>query len=205
VNRIAAAAALAAGFWSATGVASAQDALAQIERQLKQPDVVCGEFVQSRVLAGITKPIRSNGRFCLVRDRGVLWRTTAPFAGELLLRDGQWIERRDGRELRRLAADREPALRFVTDVLLSVLGGRLEDMRQRFEINAALVPGGWRAQLMPRDATLKRGLSSIELAGAEYVTRAAFVTAGGDRTELLFSAQQSGRTALRPEDAAALD
>jgi hypothetical protein len=59
--------------------------VAKIQSMLAQPKVLCGHFNQSKQLTGLKKPMVSNGRFCVVADKGVLWRTLQPFPNTVRL------------------------------------------------------------------------------------------------------------------------
>ena len=49
--------------------------VAEIQSMLAKPAALCGRFDQTKHLAGMKKPLASNGRFCVVAGKGVLWRT----------------------------------------------------------------------------------------------------------------------------------
>ena len=53
--------------------------VAKIQAILAKPKILCGRFDQSKQLAGMKKPLLSNGRFCISAGKGVLWRTLQPF------------------------------------------------------------------------------------------------------------------------------
>src|SRR4051794_39599331 len=59
--------------------------VAKIQSLLAKPDILCGRFDQNKQLTGMKKPLLSNGRFCVVAGKGVLWRTLQPFPSTLRL------------------------------------------------------------------------------------------------------------------------
>ncbi|HEY2988854.1 MAG TPA: outer membrane lipoprotein carrier protein LolA, partial [Candidatus Binatia bacterium] len=59
--------------------------VAQIQSMIARPKVLCGRFDQTKELVGLKKPLASNGRFCVVADKGVLWRSLQPFPSTLRL------------------------------------------------------------------------------------------------------------------------
>ena len=65
--------------------AQAAAPVAKIQSMLAKPDVLCGRFDQTKQLAGMKKPLLSHGRFCVVKGKGVLWRTLKPFPNTLRL------------------------------------------------------------------------------------------------------------------------
>jgi len=44
--------------------------VAEIQLMLAKPKVLCGRFDQRKQLVGLKKPLTSNGRFCVVADKG---------------------------------------------------------------------------------------------------------------------------------------
>ncbi|MDR0587858.1 MAG: hypothetical protein LBG61_02630, partial [Burkholderiales bacterium] len=60
--------------------AVAADALTQIESRLKKPERVCGAFAQKKVMAHLDAPAQSQGRFCVDKNEGILWRITRPYS-----------------------------------------------------------------------------------------------------------------------------
>ncbi|HTH45242.1 MAG TPA: outer membrane lipoprotein carrier protein LolA, partial [Oxalicibacterium sp.] len=69
----------------AAAAANAAAPVAKIQSMLAKPAVLCGRFDQTKTLAGMKKPLLSNGRFCVVAGKGVLWRTLQPFPDTLRL------------------------------------------------------------------------------------------------------------------------
>ena len=57
---------------AAAGSAQAAVPSAKIQAMLAKPAVICGRFDQTKQLAGMKKPLASEGRFCVVAGKGVL-------------------------------------------------------------------------------------------------------------------------------------
>ena len=53
---------------SGTGAAQDTSGLARIEALLVRPQILCGHFDQSKVLVGLTKPVKSSGHAALLYD-----------------------------------------------------------------------------------------------------------------------------------------
>ena len=65
--------------------ASGQGSEAGVRARLAQPAVLRGQFEQRKQLKGFRNPLVSRGNFLLLRERGVAWDTTEPFASSALL------------------------------------------------------------------------------------------------------------------------
>jgi hypothetical protein len=165
----------------------ASDAVEEIGRRLQGGALQRGRFEQEKQLAGFAKPLKSQGDYLLLRGKGLIWRTAAPFASQLVLtRDS--IAGSDGL---RLDASREPGVRLVTGLMLALLDGDLRSLAAHFELQAELLAGqAWRASLRPKAAALAKLFSAIEIDGDRQPRRILLREAQGDRTLIRFDEQQ---------------
>ena len=174
----------------------------KIQSMLARPKILCGRFDQSKQLIGLKKPVNSNGRFCVVADKGVLWRTLQPFPNTLKVTRDEIIQLSGERVAVRLDARQEPAVRMINSVLFALLAGDLEPLEKLFDIDGAAQDKSWSVKLKPRDPGLSKVISGIALDGGAYVKSIVISEASGDRTEIEFSAIQTGDGAMKPDEAA---
>jgi hypothetical protein len=175
---------------------------AKIQSMLARPKILCGRFDQQKQLVGLKKPVSSNGRFCVVADKGVLWRTLQPFPNTLKITRDEIIQLSGERVALRMDARQEPAVRMINSVLFALLGGDLEPLEKIFQIDGVVQEKSWSVTLKPRDAGFGKVISTIALDGGVYVRRIVISETSGDRTEIEFSAIQTGDGAIRPDEAA---
>src|SRR4030095_2655606 len=90
---------------------------------LAGPKVLCGRFDQKKQLAGLKKPLASNGRFCVVADKGVLWRILEPCPNTVRLTRDEIVQLQGDRVAMRLDAKQEPAVRMINSVFFDLLAG----------------------------------------------------------------------------------
>jgi hypothetical protein len=177
-------------------------ALEKIQSMLVKPRVLCGRFDQSKQLTGLKKPLVSNGRFCVVADKGVLWRTLQPIASAVRLTRDEIVYLREDRVERRLDARQEPAARMISDVLSGLLAGDLRPIEELFEVDGAIQDQSWKMTLIAREPNLAKAISNVVLEGGAYVNDITISDAGGDRTHIVFSEIQTGDAAMRADEAA---
>ena len=175
---------------------------AKIQTMLAKPKVLCGRFDQSKQLVGLKKPLTSNGRFCVVTDKGVLWRTLQPFPNTLKLTRDEIIQLRGERVALRLDAKQEPTVRMINGVLFALLAGDLAQLEKLFDVDGTAQDNSWRVTLKAREPGLAKAIGSIALDGGVYVKNIVISEAGGDRTHILFSGIQTGDGALTADEAA---
>ena len=187
---------------AALGQAHAAAPVAKIQAMLAKPPVMCGRFDQSKQLAGMKKPLASNGRFCVVAGKGVLWRTLQPFPSTLRLTRDEIVNYQGDRVAMRLDAKTEPTVRMINNVLFSLLSGDLGQLESLFEVDGTVDANSWNVALKARQAALEKAIGTIKLDGGAYVKNIVMSESGGDKTSIVFSAIQTGETAMTKEEAA---
>lgn len=174
----------------------------KIQAMLAKPDVLCGRFDQTKKLNGMKKPLASNGRFCVVAGKGVLWRTLQPFPNTLRLTRDEIVHLQGERVAMRLDAKQEPTVRMINRVLFSLLAGDLAQLETLFEVDGSANASNWWVALKAREPALAKAIGTIALDGGSYVKNIAINEASGDSTAIVFSAIQTGEAAMLPEEAA---
>lgn len=182
--------------------AQAAAPVAKIQAMLAKPSIMCGRFDQTKQLAGMKKPLASNGRFCVVAGKGVLWRTLQPFPSTLRLTRDEIVNYQGDRVAMRLDAKTEPTVRMINNVLFSLLSGDLGQLESLFEVDGTVDANSWNVALKARQAALEKAIGTIKLDGGAYVKNIVMSEAGGDKTSIVFSAIQTGETAMTKEEAA---
>ena len=176
--------------------------MAKIQSMLIKPKILCGRFDQTKQLVGLKKPITANGRFCVVADKGVLWRSLQPFPNTMRLTRDEIVQMQGGRVAMRLDAKQEPAVRMINSVLFAALAGDLEKLETLFDIDGTIHDNNWSVTLRARDPALANAVGAIALAGGAYVQNVNISEASGDRTTIVFSAIQTGESAMSADEAA---
>jgi hypothetical protein len=182
--------------------AQAAAPVAKIQAMLAKPPIMCGRFDQTKQLAGMKKPLASNGRFCVVAGKGVLWRTLQPFPSTLRLTRDEIVNYQGDRVAMRLDAKTEPTVRMINNVLFSLLSGDLGQLETLFEVDGTVDATSWNVALKARQAALEKAIGTIKLDGGAYVKNIVMSEAGGDKTSIVFSAIQTGESAMTKEEAA---
>lgn len=187
-------------FFVSTGAFAAAP-IARIQAMLAKPDQLCGRFDQTKTLAGMKRPLLSQGRFCVVAGKGVLWRTLKPFPSTLRLTKDEIVQFQGERVAMRLGAQQEPTVRMINSVLFSLLGGDLQQLDTLFDVDGS-IDGTWKVALKARSPALAKAIGAISLEGGAYVKNIVIQEAGGDRTDIVFSDIKTGPAAVLPEEAA---
>ena len=187
--------------------AARDDALAQLQARITMAPELRADFEQEKHLKGFRNPLRSKGRILVVRDRGVVWTTLAPFPSELVLTDDRIVSRNgEGRSQVELDAREQPAIRAVNAMLFALLRGDVRALEGAFELQPTLLGDGqWRLALTPKPGILAKAFRQVTLEGASHVDKAVIEEASGDRTTLVFRDHRHRPAELSPEEARHFD
>lgn len=181
--------------------AQAAAPIAKIQAMLAKPSMMCGRFDQTKQLAGMKKPLASQGRFCVVAGKGVMWRTVKPFPNTLRLTRDEIVHFQGERVAMRLDAKQEPTVRMINSVLFSMLSGDLGQLETLFEVDGSAEANGWKVALKARQPALAKAIGAIALEGGAYVKTINIDEASGDHTVIVFSDIKSGEGSLSADEA----
>lgn len=181
--------------------------LAMVAQRVANVAVLRGDFSQEKQVQGFKNPLRSQGRFLLARDKGVVWTTLKPFPSEVVLtRDRILSRQRDGSARIEMDAKQQPALRSVNAMMFALMSGDVKALSSRFDAKAQALPdNGWKLVLTPQPGPMAKAFSSITLEGDRYVRRVAIAEGNGDVTRLQFSALTQTPAQLAEDEARRFD
>ena len=139
------------------------------------------DFVQTRTLKGVSRPLVSSGTLTPEAD-GVLWTVTQPVKIVTRVTSSgitQSIEDEPAQPLGP-AGGNSP---FISETgLIDLLKGDLANLATRYEVKRSLraKPEGWRLELKPKGASLAPYVSSIGVEGCQRIETIAVLQVNGD-------------------------
>lgn len=177
-------------------------AVASIQKQLAPFATLHGRFTQTKRIRVLSRPLVSSGDFVLVKERGLLWRTTEPIAAAVRITPGGIAQLKDGKTTVLVSAKDQPGVSAVGKVLFAIFSLDLGRFREHFAFRSAAAPAGkpWTAVLAPTDAGLATFVRSIELTGERTLEGLTLVEANGDVTSIRFADTRA--TPLTPQEEA---
>ena len=181
--------------------AVAADMLSQIGSQIEQYQVVRAEFVQTKQMAALKRPLVTSGRLIFSRSQGVLWQIEKPYRVSYVLGETRIVEiGSDG--VRRVRETRDiPGLAQVGRVFRAMLGANSAALREYFDASVQGDPSKWVIELKPRQSQLAQYLNGMNLSGGRFVEEIRISEAGGDNTQISFR-NSRGAAALDEAEAA---
>lgn len=150
-----------------------------------------GKFVQARHLNGFDAPMISEGRFVIVPEQGLVWRTEKPFETALTISREGIVQTVAGREVFRLPATQFPAMDTLREVLEASLSGNWALLENRFGTKPVYIGERWTLKISPGQSNSKFPMKNIEMEGGAFVERVEIKRNGGDFDLITFSEQQA--------------
>lgn len=187
-------------------VQAADPQVEAITATMARPDVLRGQFTQEKQVSGFSNPLRSQGRFVVAREHGVIWTTLKPFPSEVVVTADRILSRqRDGSTRVELDARQQPALRSVNAVMFALMSGDVQALSSQFNVAATREGRGWRLHLTPKSSMLARAFRSLTLHGDRHVREVEIVEANDDRTRIRFSEMSEAPATLDADEARRFD
>lgn len=154
-------------------------------RSLARAQVVRGAFVQQRHLAGLARPLESDGRFLFARGTGIEWHTEKPFDSQFILTGAGMTQRDEGGETLRISVADQPALSVVSRVFFALFALDFDALSQDFTMSGSAAPGApWQLVLKPKTAALGGVFRQALVTGDATVKSVRLEDANGDVTEI---------------------
>jgi len=173
-----------------------------VKQRVAKVSVLRGEFSQDKQVAGFRNPLRSQGRFVLAQDRGVIWTTLRPFPSEVVVTRDRILSRQsDGSSRVELDGRQQPAMRSVNAIMFALMSGDAQALSAQFAVKVEALPeNGWRMQLTPRSPMLAKVFSALSLSGDRYVREVQITEANQDVTRIHFSAMSETPAQLSADE-----
>ncbi|MGL5026406.1 MAG: outer membrane lipoprotein carrier protein LolA [Shewanella oncorhynchi] len=191
--------------------------LVALSQKLNLGETVRGQFVQSRQLKVLKKPLISQGQFIFDKEQGLIWQQIKPFESLLILKDKQLIQRDSQGRVQVSKADASASAAAMGDLLPSLvramLGGDISGLSENFELHFLITDklnteklspeklspdGQWQLGLTPKDPLMKKAIANMVLEGSDVLQSLVLLSAAPnvspqDMTRIDFSALSQGK------------
>ena len=173
-----------------------------VKQRVAKVDVLRGEFTQEKQVAGFKNPLRSQGRFVLAQDHGVVWTTLKPFPSEVVVTRDRILSRQsDGSSRVELDGRQQPAMRSVNAIMFALMSGDAQALSAQFTVKVEVLPGNaWKMQLTPRSAMLGKVFAQLTLSGDRYVREVQINEANQDVTRIQFAGMSDTPVTLSTDE-----
>jgi outer membrane lipoprotein carrier protein LolA len=117
----------------------------------------------------------------------VLWEVLSPYPARLLVKGDELIQWDDDGLARKSSYGKTPIFRALSSIFLAMFQGRVEVLRDTFDLSATQDGATWRLDLTPKDEILGAAVSQVRVSGGRHVEEISILEPRGDRTLIRFS------------------
>jgi hypothetical protein len=159
---------------------------AACERIAANP-VVTGSFTQTKRIVRLKKDFVSTGAFIFSGQLGVYWEVKKPFPSTTIMTADKLVQKTaDGRASVMDAAGNATFKRFA-DTIQAVFAGRIAAMEKDFLLYFLPQGTGWRLGLVPKEASVRKVIASMEIEGERYIKNFRLTEGTGDLVTYQFA------------------
>ena len=171
------------------GVLAAQQASPSIPEvltaHLKNTPMLHVEFVQTRTLAALSRPLKTTGRLVLSKDHGVIWQVRKPINLTYVVGlKGMMEVGPDGKAKQKSAKD-VPVVAQMGRILQALLQGRWSALEDYFTLRGEGKADRWKIMLVPKPQTAAF-LKGVQVTGGKFIERIHVDEVSGDGMDLVF-------------------
>jgi hypothetical protein len=165
-----------------------------VAAKLAAPAVLRGNFVQTRHLQLISKPLQSSGRF-LLSDMGLYWEQDKPLKSVMIADGERLLQRMGDGPLQSVDVAKNPVVLTFSQSFLSIFKGSEEELRSHCDLEFLLADDGaddWMIVLTPITYPMSEAIASINISGREYIEELKVNSRSSEETIISFSNLQTG-------------
>lgn len=159
--------------------------LEAVTARLSEPDVLRGRYSQTRMIAVLSRPLESSGKFIL-SERGLHWQQEEPFIS-VLIADGERLAQRvaDG-PLISIDSAEQPIVLSFSRIFLSIFRGDHGELEDNFSIQFETHDDVWEIGLTPIGFPLSEAINKIMLRGREHIDQLSVFSRSSDEMTINF-------------------
>ena len=172
------------------GLAQSADArweIGQLMQALSKVSVGRADFVETKFIAMLDKPVVSSGQLFYVAPDKLEKRTLKPRPESMII-EGNTLVIERGRQNMTLQVDSAPELAGFVNSIRGTMAGDRKALERSFALSLEGPPQRWLLTLKPLDARMAAAVASIRIAGVlDDVKSVEILQADGDRSVMAIS------------------
>lgn len=158
------------------------------------------DFVQTKKLTVLSRPLVTEGEMVFARDQGLIWRTTRPVESTLVM-SSDGIFKRSGTANEKIDTGKAPLVESTSRIFLSLFKGDFSALEGIFHLRLfGTATSTWRIELSPRNTQVAKYLKSIILRGTERVEELEINEMNGDTALVVFHLAAKDPNGLREDE-----
>jgi outer membrane lipoprotein carrier protein LolA len=163
---------------------------AELGPKLKEGEILRGNFVQERHLAGFVTPLKSDGVFILAPEHGLIWSAERPFVIRTVITPAGLVQDANGKRTLRIDAAQVPAMEKLFSLLGATLSEDWHELERDFVVAREGDDAHWQVKLVfRREGDVAMPFREITVTGGRFVDEVTLTRAANDFDRLIFSVQ----------------
>lgn len=158
----------------------------QLNALTETPDMLRGQFVQSKYISALEAELESSGTFAYHRGTSIEWRTLMPIESMLTLTPKSIVASQGDDEFSRLESDGNPVVTIFSNIFFGVMTAEWERLAEYFSMRLERDGAHWLVTLLPKDSTIEQVVMKVELRGDKWLRDVRVYEAGNDLTHIRF-------------------
>lgn len=168
----------------------------------EHPDAVRANYIEEKYLPTLSEPVRSEGEFIYLKNKGLAWLMEKPFAMQTVITPSglsQWI---DGEKLEQSQATQR-SMKPILSHIAAIFSGDQSALEEQFSIKQSADETGFKTMtLEPKSSQLKAFLQGIEIQGFQHIETVKIIFSADKYTLVRYSTIESGEQAITEQERA---
>ena len=156
-----------------------------VTARLSEPDVLRGRYSQTRLIAVLSRPLESSGRFIL-SERGLHWQQEEPFISVLIADGERLVQRLADGQVTTIDGAEQPIVLSFSRIFLSIFRGDHGELEDNFSIQFETHDDVWEIGLTPIGFPLSEAINKIMLRGREHIDQLSVFSRSSDEMTITF-------------------
>lgn len=180
--------------------------LEQVLSSMRKTPVVRGAFKQVKTVKKINREFVSTGRFTIAGSDGIIWSMEKPFANQTAITKKKMVQRSASGSVSEMNVAENAVFNKISQTIQGIFSGDFQLIQSQFQVYYEPVKGDksrWVVGLVPKEATIKKQIASVELQGGAWLQNVKIVDGDGNPVTYEFSKVEGGDS-LTPKESALL-
>ena len=174
--------------------ASSEKEFATVCESISAHSVQKGTFIQTKHVSKLNRDLVSSGTYIISQKDGILWNTQKPFPSVMAVSQSGIMQTNASGKKTKLDAKGNATFQQFSAVISSVFQGNADMLREHFTIYFDGDQKNWTTALVPKEATLRRMISHIQMNGSDSIQSIIMTEENGDSVRYQFEQQTYAET-----------
>ncbi len=163
----------------------------EISTKFRSQKIVHSEFIMTKHIASITKPLVSKGTMLASLQHGIVWAQSVPFAMRFIMQNDKMVQIVNNNKPVVITAKSSPQMFHFNSLLQSLFVADKAVIEKNFAVDFKSEGKSFSIDLKPLISPLDKVFSKIVIHGSDFIDSIRLEDTQGDSTEVKFVNQKS--------------